>query len=490
MTRAVGAAMLLALVGLSMSGRRLQAQTVRASGSTSLRYIELRPFARDSVASTDASGDGLLRQLPDGSVVRCIPGDAFCYQVRAGEVLSTLPVIHDVNLSAWGFGRGVRLNAQLRGRSSFGASTDLWPRAEDHLEVLSLYGELERRDLRFRAGRQWRVSGLGFYNFDGLAVAWRRSPSTLLEAYGGRSLSRGLNEGRTGGALESIEDLSVPDAGILFGLQGRYRPGPRVQLGAVYQIDLRGDRQGAYSELLSADGLLRVGRGTADASVEIDLAGRALNHARVSYQSPPIGDVTAFVSARRYNPYFELWTIWGAFSPVGFDEGTAGLTWAPTGRLIARVETSYRRYRDAQTESIDAFRTSGWAIGGAVTWLPDPAWRASGSYRLESGFGAARWEGQADVRRDITASAWVSVQVVGFQRLYEFRLGEGTVTGAGVQGAWQVAERGRVLGSAMVYRQHGGLPSSLDWNQRRASMRFEWVLGGEPEPIPAGRPVR
>jgi len=476
---------------LTVVSSGLPAQTVRVSGSTSMRYIELRELAHDSLPQADVTGSGLLRQQPDGRIVRCIPGDTYCYDVRPGDVVSTVPVIHDINVNVWGLGRGIRLNAQLRGRSSFGSETDLWPRESDHLEVLSLYGEMERGSLRLRAGRQWRVSGLGFYNFDGLAVALRPQTSLLLEAYGGRSLSRGLNAPRTGGALESIEDLSLPNAGLLFGLQARYRPSLRVQAGAVYQLDIRGDRKGAYSELLATDGMVRLGRATAEASMEFDLAGRALNHARLTYRTPPRGNFSAFAEARRYHPYFELWTIWGAFSPVGFDQGSGGVTWArPDGSLMVRGELSYRSYEDAATDAVDDFRTTGWGVGGTMTWQATPAWQVSGGYRLESGFGAAGWDGQAALRRDLSQTTFVTVQAVGFQRLYEFRLGEGTVYGLGGQGAMQVGDRGRVFGSLMWYRQHGGLPTEMDWNQRRASLRFEWALGSEPAYVPTGRPIR
>ncbi|HEX9564205.1 MAG TPA: hypothetical protein VF981_09545 [Gemmatimonadaceae bacterium] len=470
-----------ALAMLLAAGATASGQTIRVTGSTSARYIQLRLFARDSVPVADAAGTSLLRQLPDGSIVRCIPGEAYCHQVRAGEVLSTVPVIHDLNLSAWGFGRGLRLNSQIRGRSSFGESTDLWPRENEHLEVLALYGEMERGDLRLRAGRQWRVSGLGFYNFDGLAVALRPRPAMWIEAYGGRSLSRGLNEGRTGSALESIENLSAPDAGILFGLQGRYRPSQRVQLGAVYQMDVRADRAGAYSELAAVDGVLRFTRGTAEGSVEFDLAGRALNHASLALRSNPIGNTTYFAEARRYHPYFELWTIWGAFSPVGFDEGRGGVTWATRdGRLMVRAEASYRRYGDAETDAPDDFSTSGWGAGSSLNWAPAPDWRLTGSYRLESGFGAARWDGHAGIRYDVANRGYIAAQAVAFQRLYEFRLGEGTVLGLGGEGAATITERSRAFASIMWYRQQAGAMSAIDWNQLRASLRVEWVLGGEP----------
>lgn len=459
---------------------RSDAQSVRVTGSSSLRYIELRPFMRDSVAAGATTGTSLLRQLPDGRVVRCIPGDAYCFDVRPGAVESTVPLIQDLSVSAWGFGRGVRLFSQLRGRAALGSARDLWPREDERVEVLALYGEVERRRVKVRAGRQWRVSGLGFYNFDGAAVTLRPVASTQVEVYGGRSLVRGLNEGRTSGALEAIEDISASNTGILFGLQGKYRR-QRLALGAVYQLDVRRDRTGAYSELAAADGVFDSRWGTAEGSVEVDLAGRTMNQARLTLRSQAIGHATFFAEARRYRPYFELWTIWGAFSPVGFDEGRGGITWASTsGRLIARGEASYRSYDDPGTDAVDDFRTSGWGLGAGINVIPAPLWSIDAAYRVESGFGASRWDGQAALRREVAGVAQVALQGIAFQRLYEFRLEEGTVLGFGGEGSMRFGDRARVFASAMVYRQHGGDPSIMDWNQRRVSLRFEWALGSEP----------
>jgi hypothetical protein len=420
-------------------------------------------------------------------VVRCLPGEAWCRDVRPGEPVSTLPIIQDLNLSAFGFGRGLRVYAHLRGRSALGAEPDLWPQESDHFEVMSLYGEMERDRLRIRAGRQWKVTGLGYYNFDGVAVALRPSPTTWLEAWGGRSLMRGLSEARTGGALESIENLSLADAGVLLGLHARYRPNQRLALSAAYQVDVRGDRAAAYSELAIADGVLRIGRGSVESSVEVDLAGKALNQARVTVRSAPVRRATIFAEARRYHPYFELWTIWGAFSPVGFDEGKGGVTWAsPDARLVGRLEASWRRYGDAATDAPDDYRTTGWGAGAGATWTPRPLWTVDGFYRLESGFGASRWEGQAGIRRSFAGSGSLSLQSVAFQRLYEFRLDKGTVVGFGGEGSVPLGEGRRVFGSAMIYRQHGDGPSAMDWNQRRASLRFEWTLGRDPGASPPG----
>ncbi|HUH13597.1 MAG TPA: hypothetical protein VMK65_10825 [Longimicrobiales bacterium] len=474
---------MLALLAVALVAGEARAQSVRVSGSTSVRYVELRPLVRDSVPAQDVEGTGLLRQLPDGRVVRCVPGEAFCRDTRVGERASTVPVIHDVQASAWGLGEGVRVFAHLRARDAWADAPGLWPRAEDALELLAAYGDLERDRLRVRAGRQWKVSGLGFYNFDGVSVGVRPSAGGWVEAYGGRSLMRGLSESRTGGALEAIESLAPPASGLLLGVQGRWRSPDHVAASATYQVDFRPDGEGVYSELAIADGIVRLGAAAIEGSVEVDAAAGDLNEARVRLRSAPIGPLVLHGEARRYRPYFELWTIWGAFSPVGFDEVRGGATWAAAdARLLARLEGSYRAYPDSETDAAGpGFRHIGWGLGGNVTWTPSTRWRVDGAYRADAGFGAARRDGHVNLLRRFGDSGTVSLHALAFQRLFEFRLDEGTVAGLGAEGTLRLGERVRASGSFTTYRHlDAGSTPDFDWSQRRGSLRVEWTLGPEP----------
>ena len=61
---------LLAVWSILLAVTPAAGQSIRATGSTSLRYIELRSLMRDSVAADSTAGNGILRQLPDGRVVR------------------------------------------------------------------------------------------------------------------------------------------------------------------------------------------------------------------------------------------------------------------------------------------------------------------------------------------------------------------------------------------------------------------------------------
>jgi hypothetical protein len=466
------------------------AQSLRMTASTTLRYIEVRPLIRDSVPVEDTEGGGLLRQAAAGRVVRCIPGEPFCRDVRPGERVSTLPLFQDLEVSAWGFGEGLRLYSQLRARMSWGEDPGLWPRSDDALDVLSGYVELERTRLRLRLGRQWRVSGLGFYNFDGAAAAVRPFRTLSLEGYAGRSLVRGLNEPRTGGAVEAIEALAPPQPGLLLGVHARFRPVPNLALSSLYQVDFRSDRRGLYSELAAFDGALRLGGAGVEGSLELDAAAGAVNEARVRLRPPPLGTAALQLELRRYRPYFELWTIWGAFSPVGFDEARAGVAWtAGRGRLLLRGDAAYRRYEDTSGDgAFGEFRDHGWSIGTQASWAPSDPWRLEGGLRLDAGFGAGSRDARLAGVRRLGGSGSVAVHAVAFQRLYEFRLDEGTVVGVGGEASLQLTERAGLFGSGMIYRHLAAGPGeTLDWNQRRGTLRLQWTVGSEPAvPVRSG----
>ena len=473
----------LVLVSSLLATGSLAAQSIRATGATSVRFVELRLLERDSIAADSTNGTALLRQLPDGRIVRCVPGEAFCRDTRPGEVVSALPVLQDLSISAWGFGRGLHAFAQVRGRETLAGAADLWPRSDHTLDLLALFAEMEGPRYRVRAGRQWKTSGLGFYNFDGVDVALSVSRQATIEAYAGRSLVRGLNGERTAGALESIESLSPPSAGVLFGLDARYRPSPRFAVSGLYQIDFRWDGRGIYSELAALNSALSSRHGSAETSVEVDVATGSLNHASLQVRTRPLRGLLPSAEVRRYRPYFELWTIWGAFSPIGFDEARTGLAWARRdARLIVRGEASYRSYEDPGADRApDALRTDGWGAGVNLSWSIRPAWRFDSAYRVETGFGAARRDGHAALVRQIAPGS-ITLHALAFQRLYEFRLSEGTVFGLGAETALRLRADAQLFADATVYRHLGaGAHEGLDWNQRRASVRLQWTVGAEPK---------
>jgi hypothetical protein len=280
--------------------------------------------------------------------------------------------------------------------------------------------------------------------------------------------------------LEAVEELAPEEPGVLLGAQARYRPNTYLALGALYHRDMRQDRAGLYSELAAADGVLRLGQSSVEGAVEYDVAGGGLNEARLRVRSPPFHNMALDGEIRRYRPYFELWTIWGAFSPVGFDEARLTLTGVASGGLLLRGEGSYRSYEEAG-DGLGAFRTDGWSIGGSASWSPEPRWRVEGGYRLEVGVGASRSEAHAGIVRQIGELGFVAVRGLGFQRVYEFRLEHGTVLGLGIDSSFRLSDRTRFVGGVTGYRHvYAGDAPGLDWNQLRGNLVLQWTIGSEP----------
>lgn len=468
-----GAALALLLVGLGPP-EPLHAQGYRAEVTVTAGYLELRPLARDSLPADQVPGDGLRRRLDDGTVVSCVPGQ-WCRWYRTAEVEGISVASQEVRLAAWPGVEGLSGHVHLRSRYGTDA---FWPGAAQDFEAVSAYLSYDRGDYRVRAGRQFRVDGLGYYNFDGLALLWRGFEPLRLEAYGGWSLARGLNAPRTGVLLEEAEALPPDDRGLIFGaeLSGRHR---RFLSGSVtYQREIRTDRLALYSERVALDARALLGEAAVDVSAEYDVAYDQVNEARLRASSPLVAGVDVSAEARHYRPFFELWTIWGAFSPIGFTEGRLSAGWR-VGSTGLRLEAggAYRDYQETGGGAdFPGLREDGWRAFGQADWARDD-WFAGGVYRAEAGPGAARFGGDARLGRRFGPGRYVALRGSSTQTFGEFRLGEQRVSGAAAEVAWRFGELS-LSGGAGLYRltfqERVGSP---DWTQARLHAGLSYGFG-------------
>lgn len=463
------------------------AQGLRIRGTTTSRLLELRPFVSDSVLATsviDTVESSSYRLAPNGLVVKCISGETWCrYRRSADRRESAVPVFQDLDITAWGLGEGVSMHAELRGRTAFGSDRELWPRALDRFDLLAAYAEVSRERGEARVGRQWLTSGLGFYNFDGAAVTVRPWRRLTVQSWGGLSLARGLNELRTSGEIANLDEFPPDQDAWIMGTEVRVRPTATSTASVMYQRELQRDRGGLFSERLAADGTLRLGTIGLEAALEHDLAQQHLNHARVQLRLPSLRGVQLAVEGRRFRPLFELWTIWGAFSPVGFNEGSLFAAWTtPSRNLGLDLRGSWRQWdeTDAGLQSTP-LRDRGWRVSGDATWRPRPAFMVHGGYAIDIGLGAARNDGSIGVRWD-GASRWsLGTSATTFQSIYEYRLGTGRVYGGAIDGALRIRRDVRLVGDFAVYEQSfRNRAPQTDWSQRRGTLRIEWTasMGG------------
>jgi hypothetical protein len=482
----------LIVVAVIAPPQRVDAQGIRITGSTSIRYFELLPLAGDSVPVTQTTGTGSVRDSPAGPV-SCAIDATVCYYYRSLSRAHTLPLTQDLEATGWGLGAGVSAYVHVRARGSAGGVSDLYPREDDRFDALAAYVELDRGRVLARAGRQWLTSQLGVTNFDGASVAFRPTRPFTVQAYGGWSLIQGLSEPATSDALAAADLLPPDRRGVLLGAVARLRTPRGGAFSAEYQREIRTDRAGLYGERVALDASTRLGRTSIDGALQADLATGAFNQLSLRVARPLPLRFSAGIEARHYTPFFPLWTIWGAFAPVGFDEARADARWQTSdGSLAVSADGSYRQYQTTHTGvAFLPLRDDGWHIGTGGTWRPRAAWTASGSYGRDIGFGASRSDGSAGLHWTPGERGYIGVIGTAFQTIYEFRVGSGTVTGAILDGGVRVTPDVRIVADAALYKHVGkDTPSIVDWSQRRATLRVEWTVGRDPGRFTPNAPAR
>ncbi len=442
-------------------------------------FFELRGLVRDSLPEGSVAGDGLTRQLADGTGVTCLPGD-YCRWYRASTPRTVSPTYGDLRFAAWPGVEGLSVHTQIRTRF---LSDDLWPRSGQEIDVISAYARFDWRGWRASGGRLLRTSGLGYHNFDGAAVLWKGLSLLRLEAWGGWSLYPGTNAPRNG-TLLAESDVFAPDKrALLYGFEAGLDLDRTFSLRGMYQREIRTDRLALYSERIAADARLLLRQVVIDGSLAYDLAYKQVNSARVAAGIPLPAGLHLTLEGRHYTPFFELWTIWGAFSPVGYAEGRGMLQWTLPGTGVQlEAGGGYRDYETANGGvSFVPIKEDGWRLYGGGRWQGQ-RWFVDGGYRSETGFGASRYGGDLTVGRTFGRDIRIAAHGTVTQTFGEFRLGEQVATGGGLDLAWNLGDL-TLAGSAGLYRMtYDNRPDSPDWTQGRAHVSLAYRFGSTASP--------
>jgi hypothetical protein len=134
----------------------------------------------------------------------------------------------------------------------------------------------------------------------------------------------------------------------------------------------------------------RVARVRAVAGLDYNIAeGRAGSaDVEITYPRPLL---TLAAGARHYQPYFSLWTLWGAFSPVPYDAANASVEIRARRWLTLRARGEGYRFSsaDVSTALVPQLRDRGWRASTGVTATLAPRWTFDGTFSLENGPGAS-----------------------------------------------------------------------------------------------------
>jgi hypothetical protein len=489
------------LAGPAMEGAAAQGYRLRFDAR--MQSVGYRGVSLDSIPVGDTvSTPGRGPTSPDGFAVRCLAGAAYCTFFRPGGVRRGGPLTSTADLTLWNLGmRGLSVHAAGRLGVDLGTA-DVWPGTDPAVQLFEGYAEYAVPRATARLGRQIVASRLGTMGFDGGGLVLRDSRRGLeVQGYVGWGLARGTALPVTSPALNPLDDFQPRQRQLVAGL-GTGWSSRRADVRVDYLREVDPRSHAFVSERVGLEAAVRPVAGVRLAGgADYDLAAGWWGSAEASlgYATPR---VSASLGARRYRPHFDLWTIWGAFSPVAYRSVQGAVTFAASPQIDVRGRYERYRYEDAETATplFDAERDGWrWEVGSTVRLVP--AWILDGGYRRDFGPGAAA----AGVAGTLmyAPSRRLAVTLLGstVDRPLEFRYNDATVRAYGIDAQAEASPRVRVGLAATRYQEVHRRPdaAAFDWNQFRVSARMVLLFGagadegGLPPAIrllPSGRSAR
>lgn len=461
-----------AVPGLSAQGYRLRIDS-RLQG-VSWRGIEADSIVRE--AATPQDGGGFL--TPDGYAATC--DERFCHYVRAGATLRGVPLVSSADLTAWGFGvQGLRFRGNARWGTDLGDGAR-WPGTEPAVQVLEAYAEYARDAFTLQAGRQFLPSRLGSYGLDGGRVQWRPGAEGLdVVAYGGWGLARGTALPVTSPALNPLDDFQPRDRQVVAGAEVGLTL-PHVELRTEYRREVDPAVHYFVSERAAGSLAWRPARRvalTAGGAYDLAMGQWGSADAALTWLG---SRATVTVGGRRYLPFFDLWTIWGAFSPVAFHAYHGAVTLSPRAGLVLRARGERYIYEDAQTaDALMPVQDRGWRSELGATWEPTTSWSLSIGHQAEFGPGAASLGYDGRLQWRPFESLTIGAHAASLRRPLELRFSDAALTMFGGDVDWRAGQAWRFGASVTQVQEDRERPdaATMSWDQLRVAFRVSLLFG-------------
>lgn len=489
MSRRAGLALLGAIL-LCMPA--VHAQGYRLRFDSRIQGVSWRGIAFDSLPAAEAvpqEGGGF--ETPDGFAATCETD--WCHYLRAGPVLRGVPWVNSADLTLWGLGvAGLRLRANARHASDLGDVAQ-WPGSEPDLQLIEGYLEYTRHQFVVQAGRQFLVSRLGGYGLDGARASWRAGSSGLeVAAFAGWGLARGTVLPVTSPEMNPLDDFQPRDRQLAVGAEVGLRRG-NVDLQLEYRREVDPAVDYFVSERAATSMTVRpMPRVSVLAGAAYDFSTQEFGSADASVAwMGPIATVT--LGARRYLPFFDLWTIWGAFSPVAFHAWHGAATVTPITGLTLHIRGE--RYRFEGSGSLSGLvdtEDRGWRVETGGTWEPSPQWSVSVAHHSEFGPGASSLGYDARATWHPTPTLALTAHGATLRRPLELRFSDATLAVLGAEVDWQPTARWRIgVGATRVDEQRDRPDAAaMDWDQWRLSARITVLHGTDTDRLALPRAIR
>jgi hypothetical protein len=464
---------------------RGESQQYRLRLESRVQSVAFRGVRLDSVlvANTVTTAGG--RETTDGFAVRCGIGELYCYYFRPGAEQSAQPMVTSAAATIWGLGLpGLSLRVDARMALDLG-DADIWPGTSPAFQLLEGYAEYSLRQVTGKLGRQVYPSRLGYTGFDGARVTGRFGRFDA-DGYLGWGLGRGSALPVSSEALNPLDDFQPRQRQLVAGVgAGWSHPLGRLRLEYQREVDTRSDY--FVSERATAAANIRLPyRLSLELGAEYDMAqarwGTADATARYTGRV-----VSVSGGVMRYRPHFELWTIWGAFSPFGYSAVNGMVAVTPMVGLSVRVRGSRFWYEDTDTDTpLTSVEDRGWRVNVGASYSPSPVLSFSVDHDTEYGPGASASSVNGTVNYLPIPALTLSVHGGRVHRPLEFRFDEATLHHVGVDADWRISQRWRGTLSASRFMEDRDRPdaAAFDWSQTRLVARLSVLIGWEDSQLP------
>ena len=468
------------------------AQDYRVRIDAGAQSVWFRGLVADSilVATVVPAASGGF-ETSDGHAVRCGAGE-YCYFLRPGPALRGVPVTTAASLVMWGLGvEGLSLRATGRLVADLG-SDDVWPGTEPSAQLVEGLFEYQRSAILARVGRQLVASRLESIGFDGGWLRYRFDRASLeLTGYGGWGLGQAAVVSPASPALNPLDEWRPRDRQIVAGAAAAwfYRD---VDLRAEYrrEVDPEDDYFVSERAALSFGALARGLR--LNGGLDYNMAEGHLGNAdmTLTYLRP---QYSVSAGARRYRPYFSLWTLWGAFSPVPYNAVNISAQGRPVAWLSLHGRAERYRYEsaDISTALVPQLEDRGWRARIGATATMNTRWTFDGNYGLEHGPGASARSADAAVTFTPSERFAFDAYAGTLARPLELRYYDATSRWIGGRIQWQHNEQRRVWGDVAFVGDDRERPdasaSSLDQFRVRAGVSLAFGSGADRTPLPRAR---
>jgi hypothetical protein len=482
-----GVALLLTVPAAGVAQEYLVRLDARAQGAT------YRGILKDSIpVGQVVTGPGGGPETPDGYVASCT-GGAMCTFYRPGRARRGGPFVTSVDLTVWGIGlTGFSLRTNARVGIDLGAS-DVWPGTDPAVQLLEGYAEYASERITGRLGRQIEQGRLGYYGYDGARLAYRL-PAVGLTAigYGGLGLAQGVALPVTSDALNPLDNFQPRQRQLLVGaaleLANRY-----ADARFDYEREVDRDTRNFVSERMALSSTFRPVTGVSlSGGADYDLARGWWGSADLTLRLSA-SRFGAAGGVRRYRPYFDLWTLWGVFSPVPYTAINGSLWISPIGGLTLRGGGEHYEYAAAEAETpLVNEATDGWRWNAGAGYRVSSTLSFDAGYQAEYGPGAASQGFDGSVTFRPVGPLTLVAEGGHLVRPLEFRVEDPALTWYGLSVEVQPTERLRLGLGAIRYDENRRRPdaSAIDWSQTRLRATLSWLFGSSADRLPLPPAVR